>query len=305
MFSLNKNIFKQALDFSPVATVIVDTHRSVDTVVYANHAFEAMSGFDVAELIGRSWLDLVESKQSESGESERVAKLQCHSRLGVAESLVLDMLPLLDRPGNPRYWVGTEQQAMDGVEVGGPAEERDALMSVLRDARMHLRRLDGRDSTTGILSRRAFEDMLQRDWVLARRDQRCLSMMLFRVDAFEEYRAVFGRHAADSCLRKVAHAITGSLRRAGDLTARFEDDHFAVLVAQGDESKIATFAGTIGAKVRGLSIHHPRSTVDRFVTVSVGVSSLVPSDNEPDDLLEKAKENLKKQLGIDKSYSVI
>jgi len=306
MFSLNKNIFKQALDLSPVATVIVDIHRSSGTVSYANQAFEAMSGFDASELIGRSWEDLIGADDAEGkSDSERVAKLQCHPRLGVSDNLVLDMLPLFDRPGNPRYWVGTERQAMD-AEAGSQDAERDALLSVLRDARMHLRRLDGRDSTTGILSRRAFDDMLQRDWVLARRDQRSLSMMLFRIDAFNEYREVFGRHAADSCLRKVAHAITGSLKRAGDLTARFEDDQFAVLVAQDDEAKIADFAISIAGKVRGLSIHHPRSAVDRFVTLSVGVAAVVPAGNNgPNSLIKKSLESLKKQSGIDQTYTAL
>lgn len=304
MFSFSKNVLKQALDLSPIATVIVDMNHPLQTVVYANQAFEAMSGFDASELVRRRWSDLT-STNEDSVESERVARLKCHHRLGVSEELVLDMVPLYDRPGTPRYWMGTEQQATDAAG-GDQGTEREALLSVLRDARMHLRRLDGRDSTTGILSRRAFDDMLQRDWVLARRDQRSLSLMLFRIDAFNDYSEVFGRHAAESCLRKIAHSITGSLKRAGDLTARFEDDQFAVLVAQGDEAKVAEFATSIGAKVRGLAIHHPRSPVDRFVTVSVGVASLTPTvSNSPDDLIERASKNLIKQEDNEKSFGVI
>jgi diguanylate cyclase (GGDEF)-like protein len=304
MFSLNKILLRQALDLSPIATVIVDMNHPVGSVVYANQAFEAMSGFDASELVGRRWAELL-SSDADANDSDRVAKLLCHPRLGVSESLALDMVPLYERPGTPRYWMGTEQQATDSA--GGIQDsERDALLSVLRDARMHLRRLDGRDSTTGILSRRAFDDMLQRDWVLARRDQRSLSLMLFQIDAFQEYSEVFGRHAADSCLRKVAHSITGSLKRAGDLTARFEDDQFVVLVAQGDENKVADFATSIGAKVRGLAIHHPRSPVDRFVTVSIGVASMLPgAGNGPENLIEKSIKKLKEQTTTDKSFNVI
>ena len=170
---------------------------------------------------------------------------------------------------------------------------RAALPAALRDARMHLRRLDGRDSATGILSRHAFDDLLQRDWVLARREQRSLGLMLFQLDGFDAYREVYGRHAADSCLRKVAHAITGSLRRAGDLTARFQDDQFVVLISQGDENKIADLAAAIAGKVRGLSVHHPRSPVDRFVTVSFGVAVGIPaSTGSVNVLVEQAEESL-------------
>ena len=142
MFSLNKTILRQALDLSPIATVIVDKNRPVETIVYANQAFEAISGFDASELVGRRWSELL-NPDAGANECERVAKLVSHPRLGVSENLVLDMLPLYERPGNPRYWMGTEQQATDAAGIQDA--ERDALLSVLRDARMHLRRLDGRE----------------------------------------------------------------------------------------------------------------------------------------------------------------
>ena len=154
---------------------------------------------------------------------------------------------------------------------------------------MHLRRLDGRDSATGVLNRRAFDDLLQRDWVMARREKRALSIMVLRIDGFKAYREVFGRHAADSCLTKVAHAITGSLRRAGDLAARYSDDQFVVLVGNSDTQQVGRLADNIVAKVRGLSIHHPRSPVDRFVTVSCGLATGMPSaDLNAVDLVDEA-----------------
>jgi diguanylate cyclase (GGDEF)-like protein len=285
MFNLDKNILRQALDLSPVATVIIDLNGPTTEVAYVNQAFEALSGFDVAELVGQPWHQLL-TGEPDPESCEPVAELECHPRLGVAEQLVMDMLPLYDRPGTPRYWVGTERQSEP--KSSGDDGEREALLAVLRDARMHLRRLEGRDSATGVLNRRAFNDMFQRDWVMARREQRSIGIMLFRLDAFEGYRDVFGRHAADSCLRKVAHAITGSLRRAGDLAARFSDDQFAVLIAADDEPNVSQFAGSIAAKVRGLAIHHPRSTVDRFVSVSFGIAVTIPAGKDTTETLIKA-----------------
>ncbi len=292
MFKLNKRILTQALDLSPVPTVIVDLKANPQLVVYVNQAFEAVSGFDTAELIEHPWQELLVGPQDDTGEAEFTARIACHSRLGADEQLALDMLPLYEKPGTPRFWVGTEQQVHEHRQQEQD-EERDALRAVLRDARMHLRRMDGRDSATGILNRRAFEDMLQRDWVMARREKRSLGLIMLQVDGFDGYREVYGRHAADSCLRKIAHAITGSLRRGGDLTARFADDQFAVLIAKTDTGRAASLAKSIAEKVRGLSIHHPRSPVDRYVTVSFGVSTMVPTASMSiNRLLETASDGL-------------
>jgi len=301
MFELEKNVLKQALDLSPVATVIIDRNAPVATVTYVNQAFEAMSGFDSTELVGQPWEQLLVGK-NDPEQNEHRAELECHPRLGVSDQLTFEMLPLYDRPGTPRYWVGTERQLEP--ETQGDDGEREALLGVLRDARMHLRRLEGRDSATGIVNRRAFDDIFQRDWVMARREKRSVGIMLFRLDAFDGYREVFGRHAADSCLYKVAHAITGSLRRGGDLAARFSDDQFAVLIAEDDESGVSEFAACIADKVRGLAIHHPRSLVDRFVTVSYGFAAMVPADaTTTATLIEAASENLVKEFFEDKSLS--
>lgn len=304
MFNLNKRIIRQALDLSPVATIIVDLKSHPQPVVFVNQAFEALSGYDAGELIGHPWSELlaeeVDAVDLQAGET---ARLICHPRLGVAEELSLDMLPLYDQPGAPRYWVGTERQVAARQDEERDAE-RDALLSVLRDARMHLRRLDGRDSTTGILNRRAFDDLLERDWMMARREKRTLTAMVLRIDAFGAYREVFGRHAADSCLAKVAHAITGSLRRAGDLTARYSDDQFVVLIGNANEQNSRMMAEKIAAKVHELSIHHPRSPVDRFVTVSYGLANTVPAGGRTaQEFLNEAAGQLPPEAAADLGFS--
>ena len=98
-------------------------------------------------------------------------------------------------------------------------------------------------------------DIMLAPMVMARREKRLLSVVILRVDGFKAYREVFGRHAADSCLGKVAHAITGSLRRAGDLAARYSDDQFIVLV--GNSDKKAANQPTKPSNVTNSSFRYP------------------------------------------------
>ena len=120
---------------SPLATLIVDLKTHPKPVVYVNQAFEALSGYDAGELIGHPWSELL-SDAIDEGELQPgdTAQLNCHPRLGVADQLCLDMLPLYDQPGIPRYWLGTESQ-QSVADLADRDSERDALLSVLRDAR--------------------------------------------------------------------------------------------------------------------------------------------------------------------------
>jgi len=86
---------------------------------------------------------------------------------------------------------------------------------------------------------------------------------------------VFGRHAADSCLRRVGQAIRRCLRRASDVVGRLDGAELIVLSHASDEDGVTEFATRISTAVRELGLHHPRSTASKFVTVSfcIGVGN--------------------------------
>ena len=99
--------------------------------------------------------------------------------------------------------------------------------------------------------------------------------MVFALDEFDAYVDVFGRHAADTCMRRVGQAVRRCLRRASDVVGRLSSSEIVVLSHAPDEAGVREFAGRISAAVRELGLHHPRSTVSKFVTVSfeVGIST--------------------------------
>ena len=149
---------------------------------------------------------------------------------------------------------------------------------------------DRTDAATGIPGRNALLEVLMRDWSAARREQQRMSVIVFRIDGLESYHRLFGRHATEACLRKVAHSIANSLQRAADYCARVGHDRFAVLIGGAEEEVVSAFAARIAQRVRDLAIHHPRSQLARYVTVSWSVASEIPlpTADEP-NLLEDAE----------------
>jgi diguanylate cyclase (GGDEF)-like protein len=145
----------------------------------------------------------------------------------------------------------------------------------LLKAKRRIRDLSRDDPVTGLLNDRAFREVFKHDWAVAAREKSALSVVVFTLDEFDAYVDVFGRHAADSCLRRVGQAIQRCLRRASDVVGRIDGAELVVLSHASDEDGVREFAERISAAVRELGLHHPRSTVSRFVTVSfrVGVSS--------------------------------
>ncbi len=138
------------------------------------------------------------------------------------------------------------------------------------------------DPVTGLLTEQVFREVLQHDWSVARRENTRLGLLLFRIEDFPDYAATFGAKSADTCLKRVGQAIRRCLRRASDLVARAGDDAFLVLSHSPDAPAVEAFADGIAASVLELKLHHPRSSMGRFVTVSKRVEVVQPAEDERD-----------------------
>ena len=280
MFEMTKKLLQQALDRTAAAIVILD--RDGKRIVYANTAMEDLLGCPAGSLLDRDIAALRAGGPQLVLGPDRAGDLSTEPvrwrvGSGKARTLQLSAAALTDNHGKPAFWLLTAVAEQSEMRPTGAAGQT-ATSS---------------DTTTGLPDRAAFERALARDWAAGRRVRSRVSLLLFRIDAFPAYREVFGRHAAESCLRKVGHAIGGCLRRDADLVARYSEDQFVALVGGAEEAQADEFARRIADRVRLLAIHHPRSAVDRFVTVSWSASVRSPGlHDDYQKLLESAEAGL-------------
>ncbi len=286
MIKFTKKVILQALDSTPTPTVIVAARKTGLPVFYVNPAVEILIGRNAAELIGMPFADILaqgclpgtsHERDAEPDQHEsRANRHKWHTRDGISVPLDVRVSPLQDRLGQPEFWMlCVVGDAVSSFETH--AQDTAELRSELVNARRQIKSLQRTDPVSGLANRGTFDEVLERDWSIARREQRRIGVIVFSVDCLTEYREIYGRHATDSLLRKVGHAIGGTLRRAGDFGARIANNRFAVLISDADEEQAKACANRVAKKVRDLAIHHPRSTVERFVTVSYGVASEVPA----------------------------
>jgi diguanylate cyclase (GGDEF)-like protein len=269
MEPVNRRILEQVISESAEPVLVVRVDHSEWPVALSNGAFAALGG-EQAE--GKAFADVIEhmvGRELALEISEAVRSKQETSfpveRGGREFLLVLKPLALPGEDGASFYAVfwrgGSGNLSTAGAEV------QHALLK----AKRRIRDLSRDDPVTGLLNERVFREVLDHDWAVAAREKSALAVVLFSLDDFDAYVHVFGRHAADSCLRRVGQAIRRCLRRASDVVGRLDREGFAVLSHAPDEHAVQDFATRISTAVRELGLHHPRSKAGRFVTVSFRV----------------------------------
>ncbi|MEW5735772.1 MAG: diguanylate cyclase [Thermodesulfobacteriota bacterium] len=158
------------------------------------------------------------------------------------------------------------------------ARERELtdLSRMLSQANAKLALLSTHDQLTGIGNRRLLERRLSRERRRMHREQKPISLLMCDVDHFKRYNDTYGHLTGDSCLKAVAKTIESWSRRPGDLCARFGGEEFAVMLPGTHPDGAVSVAESIRASVERLRIPHASSPVNPFVTVSLGVATVMP-----------------------------
>ncbi|MEL7535460.1 MAG: diguanylate cyclase [Pseudomonadota bacterium] len=169
------------------------------------------------------------------------------------------------------------------ADAGEALERERSVQSELAVTRRRLRDLSD-DPATGLAGEQRFREILRRDFAIATRQEASLSLIALRMDAYDAYRATFGEHATDSCLRMLARTVSRRLRRGSDLAGRAGADCLVLLVQNIDQEATEAFSERIAADIDALRIHHPKSDSARYVTVSHAARALTPGVDEDADV---------------------
>ncbi len=151
------------------------------------------------------------------------------------------------------------------------------------------------ERSSGLSTPEHLLEVLRRDWSISQRDGRMLTVMRFNIDAWHEYIEVFGRGPSDNVLRQVGRTIATATKRASDIVAKHGDDDFVVLGVAMDPANASRFADQIISRVRSLAIHHPRSNIGRYLTLSAGVVTVAPPRDKPCEFILEAAVNALRQ----------
>ena len=145
------------------------------------------------------------------------------------------------------------------------------------------------DSMTGLVNRRRFFDLAQREWTMATRFGRCLSVLMIDLDHFKAVNDTFGHDVGDRAICHVADICKES-KRSTDQVARLGGEEFAILLPETDLAGASVLAERIRLRVQA----KPLPVDGGFIplTISIGVAERVGDMADFDALLKLSDERL-------------
>lgn len=158
--------------------------------------------------------------------------------------------------------------------------ENEDLYLSLQDANARLIELTVIDELTQIANRRSLDETLEKEWFRSKRMNTPISMLMIDIDHFKEYNDEFGHLKGDECLAYIADYLKDHINRSGDFVARYGGEEFCIIMPDTNINGAIKFAEQIHSGIRDLKIPNPHSSVSKYLTISIGVASTIPGDDD-------------------------
>ncbi len=182
-------------------------------------------------------------------------------------------LYFLIRTGSREYWSALEN------------EER------LKENSRKMEKLSEIDALTGLFNRGYFNKTFDREWRLATREGRRMTLILIDLDHFKRINDTHGHLAGDEYLRRTSALFMSFFKRASDVVARYGGEEFAVLLPGADEETAFRLCDDLRREMEHFYVDWQGVILQ--TTVSLGVASHLPRHTESEKILiAKADEAL-------------
>ncbi|OIP90529.1 MAG: sensor domain-containing diguanylate cyclase [Syntrophobacteraceae bacterium CG2_30_61_12] len=271
--------FQELLDQLYDGVYFVDNQRRI---TYWNHAAEAITGFSVADVLGRSCADNILTHIDSDGHSlcrgscplaqtlvdgqSREAEVYLHHRRGHRVPVAIRVSAIRDAAG----------QIVGAAELFNDVSSSIAIRERFRE----LEKLAYVDALTELANRRyVAKEIQQRIEELKRYDWKS-GLIFADIDHFKRINDDHGHNVGDQVLKAVARTLAINVR-SFDLFGRWGGEEFLGIIRNIDESALLFLADRLRMLVANTQVAAASSLLS--VTVSVGVTIMTLDDD-----LEKA-----------------
>ncbi|MEQ6887243.1 EAL domain-containing protein [Halomonas sp. CS7] len=271
-------ILERGVEASVNGVLIADAGVPGLPIIYANDAFQRMTGYAREELIGRNARFLqgsetdpaaVQKIRRELAQQREVHVTLCNYRKdGTPFWNDLYISPVRDEQGRVTHYVGIQHD-----------------ISEQKAYEAHLAYHAGHDALTGLVNRTLLEDRLVHDVELARRQGKRLAVLFLDLDEFKPINDSLGHAVGDELLRGVSQRLSEAMR-PGDTLARLGGDEFVVLLPDlhdgGQAMEVANRLLSIVARPYRVGEH------ELSLSCSIGIAVSSAEIAQPLELIQQA-----------------
>ena len=275
----SNHLMATALEACAVAVLISDQHGHI---VWANSAFEQLTGYTLEEVKGKKPGDLINS-----GEQSPQFYQQMWSTLASGQHWSGE---LINRRKNGQHY--HEQMTITPVKNrAGAIRNFIAVKKDITDrkrAQQDLEDLASRDSLTGLPNRRVFLEEFET--YLNNRPEHAGMLMMLDLDKFKAVNDTYGHLCGDRVLVEFADVLRQSLRDQ-DLTGRLGGEEFALLLPGMHSEQGMQIAQRLCQRLSETPVHCDDNTLID-ITVSIGLTAICSSDRTPEMVIDRADQAL-------------
>jgi diguanylate cyclase (GGDEF)-like protein len=178
-----------------------------------------------------------------------------------------------------------------GLELEKALKAESGVRKKIEVLYQEVERLSRIDPLTGLSNRRSFSTEAIRLFQLAIRHQKKLSCAMLDIDFFKKVNDSYGHDIGDNVLIVLAKACKEQIRKT-DLLARFGGEEFCFMFPETDLNSAVLVAEKIRHTISELKFHSEKKIFS--VTVSIGVSELLDSNDKMESILKRSDVSLYK-----------
>jgi diguanylate cyclase (GGDEF)-like protein/PAS domain S-box-containing protein len=256
------------------------------TIMNVNDSYAHLKGRTASDLLGKTCYEAL------------------HGRTGVCEECVVEKTfrssdpcakeKLVTTPDGAEMWMeiytypvfDENMRVSHVIEYARNITDRKMAEEEKKHLIKKLNHLSTTDSLTGLLNRRALNDILDHEIDRASRYSSDLSVILCDIDRFKLINDTYGHRAGDLALQAISEALKSTLRKA-DVIGRYGGDEFMMILPETSLKGARSLAEKIRVAVENAELELPERKLIGL-SMSIGVASCCATVENIDTIVARA-----------------
>lgn len=136
------------------------------------------------------------------------------------------------------------------------------------------------DQLTGLYNRRYFEEIIDKEIKSCKKEKNYLGIILFDIDYFKKLNDTYGHQQGDVALKSISKCMKKIAKKVNNYAFRLGGEEFCIITIDRNKKGAYCLSKILKDEVAKLRIENINSPTNKFLTISIGVESLIPSNSD-------------------------